>query len=76
MLSKSMGVAVGRDPPCRANIALHLFQSAIGVSLIQSAIGVSLNFSENKYFSEAPLPTDRHMALLEEFEAGMKRLRA
>lgn len=31
-------------------------------------------FSENKYFSEAPLPTDTHIALLEEFEAEIKRL--
>jgi hypothetical protein len=53
--------------PYRANMVLHLFQS--------SYLGES-KFSENKYFSEAPLPTDRHMALLEEFEAGMKRLRA
>jgi len=30
-----------------------------------------LDLSEDKYFSEAPLPTDRHIASLEEFEAGM-----
>lgn len=31
-------------------------------------------FSENKYFSEAPLPTEDHIALLEQFEADLRRL--
>jgi len=29
-------------------------------------------FSENKYFSDAPLPTDIHIALLEQFEADVR----
>jgi hypothetical protein len=33
---------------------------------------VGTPFSENKYFSEAPLPTDKHIALLEDFEAELR----
>jgi hypothetical protein len=47
-----------------------------GIASFSMSYGGESKFSENTYFSEAPLPTDRHMALLEEFEAGMKRLRA
>ena len=31
-------------------------------------------FSDNKYFSEAPLPTRTHITLLEEFEASVRQL--
>ena len=31
-------------------------------------------FSDNKYFSEAPLPTDVHVSLLEKFEADVRAL--
>jgi hypothetical protein len=29
-------------------------------------------FVENKYFSTAPLPTDEHLKVLEDFEAALK----
>ncbi len=35
---------------------------------------VEHKFTENKYFSEAPLTTDMHVALLEEYEAGILAL--
>lgn len=37
---------------------------------------VDVPFADNKYFSEAPLPTDVHIALLEQFEVDVKALRS
>lgn len=34
---------------------------------------LQIPFSENKYFSEAPLPTDLHWELLQDFEAALKK---
>jgi hypothetical protein len=34
---------------------------------------VETPFEDHKYFSEAPLPTDLHWELLEEFEAALKK---
>lgn len=50
--------AVGHDPLARKN--------PIAAFTIQRRAEAS--FSENKYFSEAPLPTDLHVAFLEQFE--------
>ncbi len=51
-------VRVGHDPTGRKN--------PIAPFLIEHR--ADIRFSENKYFSEAPLPTDIHWQLLEEYE--------
>jgi hypothetical protein len=45
-----------------------------GIAPFQITRRAEHKFSENKYFSEAPLPTDLHIALLEEYEAGILAL--
>jgi len=59
-------LTVGHDPMAR-----HY-----GIAPFSITHRAEARYSENKYFSEAPLPTDMHIALLEEFEAGVKRLLA
>jgi hypothetical protein len=58
-----LGIAVGHDPLSRK----------YGIASFTISYRAEAKFSENKYFSEAPLPTDKHIALLEEFEADIKR---
>jgi hypothetical protein len=58
---QSMSINIGHDPTARKN--------GIASFIIQHRI--SSSFSENKYFSEAPLPTDLHIKFLEEFEADV-----
>jgi hypothetical protein len=57
-------LAVAHDPLSRKN----------GVAPFTITYRAEHKFSENKYFSEAPLPTDMHIRFLEEFEAGIKHL--
>lgn len=57
-------LAVGHDPMARK----------YGTAPFVITHRAEARYSENKYFSEAPLPTDTHIAFLEEFEAGIKRL--
>ena len=42
-----------------------------GIAPFQITRRAEHSFTEKKYFSEAPLPTDEHIALLEEYEAGI-----
>ena len=57
-------LAIGHVPMVRKN----------GIAPFSITHRVESRYSENKYFSEAPLPTDMHIAFLEEFEVGIKRL--
>jgi hypothetical protein len=59
-----INLAVGHDPLTRKN----------GIAAFTITRRAETKFSDNKYFSESPLPTDMHLAFLEEFEAGIKLL--
>jgi hypothetical protein len=56
-----LSVAVGHDPLSRKN--------PIATFTIQRR--AETKFSENKYFSESPLPTDEHLKLLVEYEKDL-----
>jgi hypothetical protein len=58
-----INLSIGHDPTARKNAIASLF--------IQHRVNSA--FSENKYFSEAPVPTDLHIKFLEEFEADILR---
>ena len=58
LVYEPLNISIGHDPGVRKN--------AIASFFIQHRINSP--FSENKYFSEAPLPTDLHIKFLEEFE--------
>jgi len=56
-----MSIAIGHDP----NVRKH------GIAGLTIQHRVNTLFSENKYFSEAPLPTDLHIKFLQEFETDV-----
>lgn len=58
---ESVGLALGHEPDERK----------YAIAQFTLTRRLATRFSENKYYSEAPLPTDLHLALLEEYEAGM-----
>jgi hypothetical protein len=55
----AMNIAIGHDP----------LERKYGIASFSITRRAEARFSENKYFSEAPLPTDLHLKLLEQFEA-------
>jgi hypothetical protein len=57
-----MFLAIGHDPLVRRN----------GIAAFTIQRRADCNFSENKYFSEAPLSTDMHLDVLQQFEADLK----
>ena len=59
-----LNLAVGHDPMARK----------YGIAPFSITRRAESSFSENKYFSEAPLPTDLHFSILEEYEAGIQEL--
>jgi hypothetical protein len=56
-----VNLSIGHDPTARKNSIASFF--------IQHR--TNSGFSENKYYSEAPLPTDKHIKFLEEFETDV-----
>jgi hypothetical protein len=57
-------IAIAHDPLSRKN----------GIAYFNITHRAEHKFSENKYFSEAPLPTDVHIKFIEEFETGVKQM--
>jgi hypothetical protein len=58
---QALNVSVGHDPMSRKN----------GIAPFSITRRAESRFTDNKYFSEAPLPTDVHIAFLEEFERDL-----
>jgi hypothetical protein len=58
---QAMSLSIGHDPSVRKN--------AIASLVIQHR--ADTKFEENRYFSEAPLPTNLHIKYLDEFEADV-----
>jgi hypothetical protein len=58
---ESRGLSISHDPLTRKN----------GIASLLITPRAEVPYEENKFYSEAPLPTDMHIKLLEEFEADV-----
>ncbi len=70
-VSKSFGHTFNFET---ASVTLH-FDTSVNKELVtgfQIARRTDVPYSENKYFSSAPLPTDEHIKLVKDFEAALK----
>jgi hypothetical protein len=61
LVYEPVNISIGHDPMARKH----------GIASFYIQHRVNALFSENKYFSEAPLPTDLHIKFLEEFESDI-----
>jgi hypothetical protein len=61
---EALNITIGHDPLARK----------YGIASFSITRRAEARFSENKYFSEAPLPTDVHLKMLEEYEKEMAAL--
>lgn len=59
-----LNLVVGHDPAARK----------YPIASLTITRRAEARFSENKYYSEAPLPTDMHLEMLREFEDEVKRM--
>lgn len=58
----------------RMDLDIDRFEKQIPIAAFSVQRRANTPLSDNKYFSEAPLPTNVHVTLLEEFEAETSRL--
>ena len=62
---ESVSINIGNDPTSRKN----------GLASFVISHWAETRFSENKYFSEVPLPTDTHRETLEQYERNVRACR-
>jgi hypothetical protein len=74
-VSRSVSNAIGHEFTFEANGLLFGYDTTHtkpNVPIFTIERRVDTPYSDNKYFSSAPIPTTEHLALLEDFEAALK----